>query len=233
MSLASEHINKINSLKKEREEEIQLIAVSKKVSSEKILKFSCEHNHKDFGENYLNEFKIKKKELNTKNFVWHYLGQIQSKKIPQIFESFNYVHAVSERKHFEKFNELGSKSEIKPGLFLQIKFGNEPAKTGVTYDEALLLRDFLVSLDSIEFAGLMCVLPLGLTKNKQENYFLKMNQLKKEYLKFFPVCQLSMGMSDDYELAINSGANWIRLGRALFGERSILPTLSIKKKEIT
>ncbi len=216
---SEKHILNVQSFNQENSSDVKVIAVSKKVEALRVKEFAQEFGHIHFGENYLSEFKPKYEVLKNLGLTWHYLGQIQTKKLNQIVSHFDFIHSVSEEKHFLKINQLCDELKKSPGVFLQIKFGDEELKTGANPEEALQMIPFLMELDHLNFAGLMCILPLGLNKVQSEACFQKMQQLKFQFLKSFSKCELSMGMTADYGLAMSAGANWVRLGRALFGER--------------
>ena len=185
------------------------IAVSKRQENEKI-NWLYEAGHRDFGESYFQEWEVKKQEL-PDDIKWHFVGQIQSRKVKPLCElGIQSIHSIGSSSSIKKWMSL----EHKPGgpNFLQLNLEAEEQKGGVSKDELDLLEQEGV-LET--FQGFMTIPPKVLSEIELAEHFKKMRQLCDQYnLKY-----LSMGMSSDWELALKEGATHVRIGTGLFGKR--------------
>ena len=204
---------KLSSLSRNRSD-IELIAVSKRQSKEKIFEL-LECGHRSFGENQIQEIESKWPAI-KKNFPdvnLSFLGPIQSRKVKKICKLCDVIHSIDREKVVKLISELKSQGANIPKLFLQVNVGLESQKSGVHPSD---VKDFIeISLKkyNISFEGLMCLPPEG--KDPRE-YFdqLKILSLSNKLEK------LSMGMSGDYLSALESGATHIRIGSSIFGQRT-------------
>jgi pyridoxal phosphate enzyme (YggS family) len=193
--------------------DIQLIAVSKKQSKEKIIELlKC--GHRSFGENQIQEIESKWPAIkeNFPDVNLSFIGSIQSRKVKKICELCDVIHSVDREKVVKLISELKSQGMNIPKLFLQVNIGLESQKSGIHPND---VKDFIeVSLNKyhIYFEGLMCLPPEG--KDPRE-YFEKLKDLSLSN----KLEKLSMGMSGDYLIALESGATHIRVGSSIFGER--------------
>ena len=204
---------KLSSISRNRSD-IELIAVSKRQSKEKIFEL-LECGHRSFGENQIQEIESKwpaiKESFPDVNLS--FLGPIQSRKVKKICELCDVIHSIDREKVVKLISELKSQGANIPKLFLQVNVGLESQKSGVHPSD---VKDFIeISLKkyNISFEGLMCLPPEG--KDPRE-YFdqLKILSLSNKLEK------LSMGMSGDYLSALESGATHIRIGSSIFGQRT-------------
>ena len=191
-----------------------LIAVSKKQSVEKIENIILK-GHNDFGENQLQEVENKWIPLKEKypNTTLHFVGSIQSRKLERIFQLCDEIHSIDRLKLIVKIKELEKKHKVSKSYYVQVNTGNEPQKSGVMLDE---IDDFLHSAKfeyDFLIKGLMCLPP---QKEDPKKHFLILKNIAEKH----SILNLSMGMSDDFKDAIDCGATHIRLGTAIFGERS-------------
>ena len=195
-------------------QDIELIAVSKKKSATDIQKV-IEEGHLSFGENQIQEIENKwpdLKKLNS-NIDLHFIGSIQSRKVEQILKHCEVIHSIDRKKIVKKFAELEVSGDIKRKYFIQINTGNESQKSGVLFNEA---DEFILDCKSnynLNIVGLMCLPPID---EDPRNHFSKLADLAKK----FNLNYLSMGMSGDYQVALECGATHIRIGTHIFGERS-------------
>jgi len=200
--------------------EIKLVAVSKTKPVEDILSL-YELGQNDFAENYVNEFLEKKQKIESlgiKDIQWHFIGQLQSNKIKQIFNEAFCIHSLCSESSLKQMDKIYSlrNNVKKQKIFIQVNVDSEETKSGCQEED---LKDFIEktkSFQCIELLGLMCI--PDPQKNKKGESFLKLKNLKEKYFKN-QKCELSMGMSDDYLLAIEHGSTLIRLGSVLFGKR--------------
>ena len=194
-------------------EEIELIAVSKKKPSE-LIRQVIDNGCRSFGENQLQEVENKWIELKqefTKTRL-HFVGSIQSKKIEKIFQLCDVIHSIDREKIVQKLKSCEYQYKSKKEYFIQINTGNEPQKSGVTLNESEIFIDKCINEHNLEVKGLMCIPPQD---ENPEEHFLKLRDLGKN----FNLSCFSMGMSEDFEIAIRCGATHIRVGTKIFGKR--------------
>ena len=194
-------------------QDIELIAVSKKKSATDIQKV-IDEGHLSFGENQIQEIESKWPELKkiNSNINLHFIGSIQSRKVEQIHKHCEVIHSIDRKKIVRKFAELEASEDIKRKYFIQINTGNELQKSGVLFDEAEEFISDCKSNYNLDIIGFMCLPPID---EDPRNHFSKLADLGK---KFNLKC-LSMGMSGDYQVALECGATHIRIGTHIFGER--------------
>ena len=199
---------------KRNSQDIELIAVSKKKSVTDIQKV-IDEGHLSFGENQIQEIESKWPELKkiNSNINLHFIGSIQSRKVEQIHKHCEFIHSIDRKKIVKKFAELEASGDIKRKYFIQINTGNELQKSGVLFDEVEEFISDCKSNYNLNIVGFMCLPPID---EDPRNHFSKLADLAK---KFNYNC-LSMGMSGDYQVALECGATHIRIGTHIFGERS-------------
>ena len=195
-------------------QDVELIAVSKKKSVTDIQKV-IDEGHLSFGENQIQEIESKWPDLKKLNpsIKLHFIGSIQSRKVEQIHKHCEVIHSIDRKKIVQKFAELETSDKIKRKYFIQINTGNELQKSGVLFNEADEFISDCKSNYNLNIVGLMCLPPID---EDPRNHFLKLADLAKK----FNLNCLSMGMSGDYQVALECGATHIRLGTHIFGERS-------------
>ena len=203
-------ISKINHLSNK----VTLVCVTKTFSLD-VIKPLVDNGHVHFGENKVQEAKNKWSELLKLNpkINLHMLGKIQSNKIDEIVNIFSFVHSLDNEKNSIKFNESEKKFEKKLSYFIQVNIGNELQKSGI---QMSLVKDFVKFCKNdlnLNILGLMCIPPFN---QNPESFFNMLYKLNKDC----DLNNLSMGMSSDYELAIKNGANYVRVGSSIFGNRS-------------
>ena len=195
-------------------EEVELIAVSKKKPAE-LIREVINNGCQSFGENQLQEVEQKWIELRHEypKTKLHFVGNIQSKKTEKIFQLCDAIHSIDREKIVQIIKSCEEQFKTKKDYFIQINTGNEPQKSGVTLDDSDAFIDKCINEYKLEIRGLMCIPP----KNENpEGHFLKLRDLGKN----FNLSYLSMGMSEDFEIAIKCGATHIRVGTKIFGARS-------------
>ena len=208
----------INSIKKEIEKvgslsSAEIIAISKTFPIEDILPL-IEYGHVHFGENKVQEALEKWPEIKdqNKNLKLHFVGKLQTNKVKFILPLFDYIHSLDNLKLAEKIARQQEKVNFKPKIFIQINIGNEKQKSGISVNELDEFKSICLNDLKLDIIGLMCLPP---NDEKTEEYFIKMKQLNLKY----KLEQLSMGMSNDYKLAIKNGSTFLRIGSKIFGDR--------------
>jgi pyridoxal phosphate enzyme (YggS family) len=209
-------MNIINNLKSIKNNLISLksattiIVVCKNQEIAKI-KDLVNYGHLDFGENKVQEGEKKWQEILNlhKNINLHFIGKLQSNKAKQAFQLFNYIHSLDSEKLAKCFShlEISYKKNIK--YFIQVNIGDEEQKNGISEEKLKQFIKFSVHHLKLNVIGLMCIPP---AKGDPSVYFKRLAELAKEN----NLNELSMGMSNDYESAINNGATFIRIGSKIF-----------------
>lgn len=190
---------------------VEIIAVSKTCSYLDIAQATTA-GQKHFAENYLQEAIEKINNLKNKKIIWHFIGPIQSNKTTKIAQNFNWVHSVDRVKIAKRLNAQRPQSLDKLNLLLQINIDREETKSGFLLEDVDLALKEIEKLENIVIRGFMCI-P---NKKNSVNSFNKMSKLLNKYKK---MDTLSMGMSQDLELAVKNGATFIRIGTDIFGKR--------------
>ncbi len=194
-------------------DEVELIAVSKKKSVEEI-KSVIKFGQLSFGENQIQE--VESKWINLKKhhpqIKLHFIGGIQSRKVKSIYQNCDVIHSIDRMKLVELFNKLENENQVAKDYFIQINIGDEAQKSGVKLSEADDFISKCIENYNLNIIGLMCLPPLSEDPKK---YFIKLKNMAQKY----NLASLSMGMSSDYDVAIESGATHIRIGTQIFGPR--------------
>ena len=204
---------------KRKKNSVLLMAVSKTHSVEKI-KTAYLAGQKDFGENYLQESVEKISKLKDLDIVWHFIGSIQSNKAKLIAENFDWVHSIDKEKTLKKINALRKTSGKKLNVCIQVNSDNEETKSGISFCEVEEFLKKTKNLDMINIRGLMAIPKPEETHIAQLESFKKIKNIFDDLVKKgYKLDTLSIGMSSDYNAAIEAGSTVIRIGTAIFGER--------------
>jgi len=193
---------------------VKLIAATKGQDISNI-KFIIEQGHLDFGENKVQEAVFKWADIlnNKKDINLHLLGKLQSNKAKEAFNLFNYIHSLDNEKLAKIFSNLEHESSKKIKYFIQVNIGNESQKNGIDISLVSKFVQFCQIDLKLNILGLMCIPPAN---EPPDSYFKKLYELNiGNGLK-----ELSMGMSDDFTIAIKFGATYVRVGSSIFGRRS-------------
>ncbi len=201
-------------------EEIKLVAVSKNFGTDEIEE-AYNEGLRDFGENRAQELDIKFSRLGN-NINWHFIGNLQRNKVRFAVNCADYIHSVDSLMLATEINKrAGSLNKIQKVL-LQIKTSNEESKSGLTdYSEIKDLVRYCNDFPNIELIGLMTIGPLTNDIELIRKSFSQLRKLKNRLNgdNFTNIKELSMGMTSDFEIAIEEGATMLRIGSAIFGER--------------
>jgi len=192
----------------------KIIAVSKTFPMDQILPL-IEYGHLDFGENKVQESVDKWTEIKRKHpsIKLHMIGKLQTNKVKFVIPLFDYIHSLDNYKLAKKISDEQKKNNRKIKIFIQINIGNEGQKSGIDPSELSEFYDCCINELDLNIIGIMCLPP---NEVKGDFYFIKM----KELIQKIPVQELSMGMSNDYLHAFNSGATFLRIGSKIFGNRN-------------
>lgn len=202
-------------------DDIHLLAVSKNQPEAKV-KAAFEAGQTDFAENHVQQAIQKISNLQALPIVWHFIGQIQSNKCKQIAQHFAWAHCVESKKVAQRLSQCRSDDQLPLNVCLQVNVSNEASKGGLhSFDDVSTLAHAIQGMPRIRLRGLMTIATTGANYTQQRHDFHQLRLMFEQLRAIFPtVDTLSMGMSQDYPAAIAEGATWIRLGTAVFAERS-------------
>lgn len=202
--------------------EIKLVAVTKKVEPERVIK-SINLGINTFGENYAQEFRDKFKVLEKEvdqEIKWHFIGQLQKNKIKYVMGKVELIHSLDSLSVAEEINKRAENMGITVPVLIEVDTGGEESKGGINPSKLEEFLKELRCLSSIDVQGLMTMPPYFDDPETARPYFYRLRELRDSLLASFPkLNELSMGMSGDFEVAIEEGATIIRVGSAIFGER--------------
>ena len=195
---------------------VNILAVSKGFKSQEIKTIqNIGQNH--FGESKFQEAFEKQLTLkDLKQIEWHFIGQLQSNKIRKIVQNFKYIHSVDSFEKLQKISNIAFEEKKNPSIMLQVKLSDDPTKGGFNPELLMLKWREIQELKNIKLTGLMTINPRGLNPKQNLELFKKCRSLADSFK--LPDC--SMGMSGDWEEAIDAGSTWLRLGSLIFGDRS-------------
>ena len=202
-------------------QDITLLAATKTVDIS-VINHAIESGIKYIGENRVQEFLSKFDGYLPVHR--HFIGHLQTNKVKDIINRVELIHSVDSYRLAEEISRQAQKNEKHMDILLEINIGNEQSKSGFAYDEALTAAEKISKLGGVQIKGLMAIPPVCENSSQNRPYFAKMRKLfidigaKKIDNSSMDI--LSMGMSDDCEVAIEEGANTVRIGTALFGRRN-------------
>ena len=194
--------------------QVNVIAVSKTFPIENVMPL-IKHGHEHYGENKVQEAieKWPNIKLDFKNIKLHMIGKLQTNKVKQAVQIFDYIHSLDNLKLAEKIDNEQSKINKKIKIFIQVNIGNEIQKSGISIEN---LKNFYLTCKTdlnLNIVGLMCLPPQN---NSSIEYFTKMKKLLDD----IDEKELSMGMSADFTEAAEHGSTFLRIGSSIFGQRS-------------
>jgi pyridoxal phosphate enzyme (YggS family) len=198
--------------------EIKLVAVSKTVEAAPI-KEAIEAGASILGENYVQEAQKKIEEIG-RSVAWHFIGHLQSNKAKHTVQLFDMIHSLDSIPLAEELNRRAGKADKVMRVLLEVNISGEATKFGTDEDRVLNLAKRILDLNHLSLEGLMTMPPYFDSPEMSRPYFIKLRELKERMVREgIPVKELSMGMSNDFEIAIEEGATYVRVGTAIFGPR--------------
>jgi len=222
--------NNLNAIKKQIKEtalscgrdpkSITLIGVSKRKSSDLVSK-ALEAGSTNLGENYIQEAVDKIDTLGKSSACWHFIGHLQSNKAKFAVQYFDYIHTVDKVKLAREIDKQAAKIGKVQKILLQINIAKEETKSGAGAKEAISLARELRQFENLSLEGLMCMPPYFSDPEDARIYFKKLVQIQEEIRAngIEHLNHLSMGMSNDFKVAIEEGSTMVRVGTAIFGSR--------------
>ena len=202
-------------------EEVTLIAVSKTKPIPMLME-AYDAGTRDFGENKVQEILNKKPEL-PEDIRWHMIGHLQRNKVKYVVDKACLIHSVDSLRLAEEISKEAGKKQVTVSILLEVNAAGEESKFGITPGETLSLAQEIAKLPHIQIKGLMTIAPY--TQNPEDNriFFRNLRKLSvdiaQKNIDNVTMSVLSMGMTGDYEVAIEEGATHVRVGIGIFGER--------------
>lgn len=205
-------------------ENIQLLAVSKTHPKE-LIQWAYDHGQIDFGENYVQEALLKQTHFQGTPLRWHFIGKLQKNKVKNVVGAFHLIHSVDSIELAHKISTKASELNLDQGILLEVNLAQEDSKGG--FSPALVEEQFheIMSLPHLRLEGLMALPPMNEDPELNRPYFRQLHQIFEKLARRIPPQRslywkwLSMGTSQDYAVAIQEGANIVRVGTAIFGAR--------------
>ncbi len=199
---------------------ITLVGVTKHKSAavvEAAIQAGCTH----LGENYVQEAVEKIETIGKDRACWHFIGHLQTNKAKVAVQYFDLIHTVDTVKLAREIDKQAAKIGKRQKILLQVNIGQEDTKSGVGIKEAITLAREMRGFEHLSLDGLMCMPPYFEDPEKARIYFKKLVQIQKELMGagIGQMEHLSMGMSNDFRVAIEEGSTLVRVGSAIFGER--------------
>jgi len=203
---------------------VTIVAVSKTVEADVIRDLHVASGHAIFGENRPQVLRDKAKELSSLPIRWHFIGQLQTNKIKYVYPIAELIHSVDRIDLLDSFADWARKTGRRCPCLLEVHISDEPSKNGFACDEVLdLIRRFRGCPD-LDIRGMMGMAPFVADPGIIRGAFRRLFELFKASRELegisYHALELSMGMTDDYSIAIEEGATMVRVGRALFRDRS-------------
>ncbi len=205
--------------KRGRKDYIYLLGATKGVSAEKIRE-AIDFGLKLFGENRIQEALPKIEKLKGEDIEWHFIGHLQKNKAKDAIENFSLIQSVDSLGLAKRLQQIAQIEEKIVPILVEINIGGETTKYGVMVEELPQFIEEITKFDNLKLKGIMTIPPYNPDPEKVRPYFREMYEIYEKLSSLFSSIEyLSMGMSEDYEVAIEEGSNMVRIGRAIFGER--------------
>ena len=197
---------------------VKIVAATKYVGIDETREV-VEAGIKDIGENRAESLLEKYEALSDLDITWHFFGVLQSRKVRSIIDKIDYLHSLDS---YSTANEINKRRKEPLKCFVQVNISEESTKSGLDPSKVVNFIKGLSKYDKIEVVGLMTIAKLTFDDVLLENYFIRMRRLQDQIqalnLPYAPCTELSMGMSNDYLLAVKYGATMVRLGRTIFND---------------
>jgi pyridoxal phosphate enzyme (YggS family) len=202
--------------------DIELVAITKTHPAEKVRE-AIEAGQTLFGESRVQEARAKIPELPS-NVRWHFVGHLQKNKIRHALQLFELFHSVDSLALAQEMNRIAADEGMHPRVLLEVNVAGEGSKFGFAPERLRAEIESLLALQRLSILGLMTIPPLADKAEPSRRYFVQLRELRDRLQMEFHVDlpQLSMGMTQDFPIAVEEGATLVRVGTAIFGERSKL-----------
>lgn len=203
-----------------RREDVRLVAISKTFPAERIRE-AYEAGLRDFGENRIQEAALKRPALAALDITWHLVGHLQTNKARRAHELFQWVQSVDSVRLAEKLDQPAADTRL--SVLLEVNLGGEEQKSGLGETEVQETAEKVRRLAGLDLRGLMLIPPYRENPDDARPFFRRLRELSEKLRAsgLGEICELSMGMSHDFEIAIEEGATIVRVGTAIFGTRPV------------
>jgi pyridoxal phosphate enzyme (YggS family) len=200
--------------------EVELVVISKTHPAEKVRE-AIEAGQTLFGESRVQEARAKIPELPS-NVRWHFVGHLQKNKIRHALPLFEMIHSADSLELAQEMNRIAQEGGMHPRVLLEVNVAGEGSKFGFQPDKLRRQMEALLALPRLSILGLMTIPPLAEEAEASRKYFVQLRELRDHLQTEFRVdlAHLSMGMTQDFPVAVEEGATLVRVGTAIFGERS-------------
>ena len=202
--------------------DVTLVGVSKRISNDLITE-GINSGLNNLGENYAQEFRDKYEILDQDHskINWHFIGHLQKNKIKYVIGKMGLFHSLDSTGLAEEIDKRATQLDINVDMLIEINCAGEGSKTGIPFEEALALLEHAGKLENITIRGFMTMAPYSKDPEDARPYFRKLREFRDTILTDYPAAkELSMGMSGDFEVAVEEGATIVRVGTSIFGERA-------------
>ena len=201
-----------------KEESVELVAVTKTVDVSRI-KEAIRAGIKIIGENRVQEAREKFKDIG-KEIEWHLIGHLQTNKVKYIFDIFSLIHSVDSLPLSEEIQRRAENKGLETDILIEVNLSGEKTKFGILPEKAINFVKDISRFKNINIMGLMTIPPFSESPEDSRKYFKMLRMLRDDIQKEgIEMKELSMGMSNDFEAAVEEGATMVRIGTAIFGER--------------
>jgi hypothetical protein len=198
--------------------EIKLVAVSKTVEADRI-QVAIEAGVSILGENYVQEAQKKIEEIG-RPVAWHFIGHLQTNKAKNAIRLFEMIHSLDSLPLAEELNRRAEQGGQVAKVMIEVNISGEATKFGTDEEKVFSIARGILNLNHLSLEGLMTMPPYFDSPEMSRPYYIKLRELKEKMIREgIPLKELSMGMSNDFEIAIEEGATYVRVGTAIFGER--------------
>jgi len=200
--------------------DVELVAITKTHPAEKVRE-AVEAGQTLLGESRVQEARAKIPELSS-NIRWHFVGHLQKNKVRLALPLFEMIHSVDSLALAQDINRIAEEEGFYPRVLLEVNVAGEGSKFGFAPDDLRKQMEALLGLPRLSLEGLMCIPPLAVESEDSRKFFVEVRKLRDSLEKEFnmKLPQLSMGMTQDFAIGIDEGATLVRVGTAIFGERS-------------
>lgn len=214
LSTISEHAKKVRRCL----EEIKIVAVTK-THPTYVIQEGYNAGLRIFGENYAQELRDKVKDLRNLDIEWHYIGRIQTNKLKYIVPVVKLIHSVYREEEIVEIDKIAKKFGKVQEILIEVNVSGEMTKGGIQPEDVEKLLNFANEFNNVKIVGLMTMAPF-IEPEETRKYFRLLRELRdKLSIKYPNIRELSMGMSNDYWVAVEEGSTIVRIGTAIFGER--------------
>jgi len=201
-------------------DDVELVAITKTHLAEKVRE-AVEAGHTLFGESKVQEARAKIPQLPS-NLRWHFVGHLQKNKIRHALPLFELFHGIDSLALAEEINRIATDEGMHPCVLLEVNVAGEGSKFGFTPEAVRTEMESMLALPRLSIEGLMCIPPLAEEAEASRKYFVQLRELRDSLETEFQLKlpHLSMGMTQDFWIAVEEGATLVRIGTAIFGERT-------------